>query len=81
MTPDVIKQIKKDQVYAMKEEHLKNERMVGRLKQLGENEYEVKTMYGRTWIPRYGEMKAKILEKHTNPDILLTQAVRKCSKT
>jgi hypothetical protein len=31
MTPDVLKKIKEDQVEAMKEEHLKNERMVGRL--------------------------------------------------
>jgi hypothetical protein len=47
MTPDVMKQIKEDQLEAMKEEHLKNERMVGRLEQLSENEYWVKTRYGR----------------------------------
>jgi hypothetical protein len=37
--------------------------MAGRLYQVGENEYGVKTMYGRIWIPRYGNMKIKILDE------------------
>jgi hypothetical protein len=37
--------------------------MFERLEQLGENEYGVKTMYGRIWIPRYGNMKIKILDE------------------
>jgi hypothetical protein len=63
MAPDVMKQIKEYQLRAMKEEHLENERMVGQLEQLSENEYGVKTMHGRIWIPRYGEVKAKILDE------------------
>jgi hypothetical protein len=51
MTPDIMKLIKEDQDMAMNEEHLRNERMVGRPEQLSENEYGVQTMYSRIWIP------------------------------
>jgi hypothetical protein len=40
-----------------------NERTVGRLEQLKENEYGVKTMYKRIWVPGYAEIKIKILDE------------------
>jgi hypothetical protein len=63
MTSDIMKLIQEDQTEAMKEEHQRNERMLDRLEQLGENEYGVKTMYGQIWIPRYRGIKGKILNE------------------
>jgi hypothetical protein len=63
MMSDVMTQIKSDQAQALKEEQLKKERMVWNVDQLRVNEYGVKTIYGRIWISRYGDMKIKILNE------------------
>jgi hypothetical protein len=63
VTPDIMRRIKEDQEEAMKERNLKNERMLNQLLFLEENEHGVKIRYGRMWIPRYGNLKSKILDE------------------
>jgi hypothetical protein len=63
MKPDVMKQINDAQVKALKEDQVMNERMKGQEKELVMDAREVLTRFGSIWIPRYGDLKERIMDE------------------
>ncbi|KAI3744946.1 hypothetical protein L1987_58044 [Smallanthus sonchifolius] len=63
ITPDFMSQLRDAQIEALKGENIKKERIVDQEKFLEENEYKVKTRFGRMWMPRSGEFRLKILDE------------------
>jgi hypothetical protein len=63
MTPEVMKQINDAQVEALKEDQVKNERIKGQEKELVMDARGVLTRFGRIWIPRYGDLKDRIMDE------------------
>jgi transposase InsO family protein len=61
ITPDLLTLIRDVQIEALKEANIKKERMVG--KDLEENEYGVKTMLNRIWVPLLGDYREKVLDE------------------
>ncbi|XP_076892254.1 uncharacterized protein LOC143543926 [Bidens hawaiensis] len=55
--------IKEAQTEALKEENLKQERIVGHVKDLNENKNGVKIRYGRIWIPNTCDVKILLLDE------------------
>ncbi|KAI3704136.1 hypothetical protein L1987_74350 [Smallanthus sonchifolius] len=62
VTPDVMREIEKDQDEVLKEENTKKERMVRQLDKLEYNTVGVRTRFGPVWIPMGGELRTKILD-------------------
>ncbi|KAI3825313.1 hypothetical protein L1987_06795 [Smallanthus sonchifolius] len=69
ITPDLMSEISKAQDEALLERNIKWERIVGQQGNLDENAYGVRTRFGRMWIPKVGELRAKILDEAHNPGI------------
>ncbi|KAI3762516.1 hypothetical protein L1987_52946 [Smallanthus sonchifolius] len=63
ITPDLMGEIAKAQDEALLERNVKRERIVGQQGNLDANAYGVRTRFGRMWIPRIGELRAKILDE------------------
>ncbi|XP_076950265.1 uncharacterized protein LOC143623184 [Bidens hawaiensis] len=63
VTSNLFEKIKAAQTEALKEENVKQERIVGHVKYLNENENGVKTRYGRIWIPNTCDVKILLLEE------------------
>ncbi|KAK1424176.1 hypothetical protein QVD17_19496 [Tagetes erecta] len=63
ITPGVMEEIRRAQVEALKGDQIKAERMVGKEIELTENTYGVKTIYGKLWVPRSGELRKGILDE------------------
>ncbi|KAI3797402.1 hypothetical protein L1987_32659 [Smallanthus sonchifolius] len=61
--PDLMNEISKAQDEALLERNIKRERIVGQQGNLDANVYGVRTRFGRMWIPKIGELRAKILEE------------------
>ncbi|KAD4585810.1 hypothetical protein E3N88_23411 [Mikania micrantha] len=55
--------IREAQVEALREENVCSERIFGQVKSLEENDYGVKTRFGRMWVPRGGDIRKKILDE------------------
>ncbi|KAI3821810.1 hypothetical protein L1987_09383 [Smallanthus sonchifolius] len=64
INPEFMSQPRDAQIEALKGENVKIERMTGQARFLAENEYEIKTRFGRImWIPRASEFRVKILDE------------------
>ncbi|KAI3776234.1 hypothetical protein L1987_46007 [Smallanthus sonchifolius] len=63
VTSDMMREIKRAQDEALKEENIKKERMVGQQDKLEYNTLGVRTHFGRVWIPMSGELRTKILDE------------------
>ncbi|KAI3686378.1 hypothetical protein L1987_80053 [Smallanthus sonchifolius] len=63
ITPDLMGEITKAQDEALLERNVKRERIVGQQGNLDTNAYGVQTRFGRMWIPKIGELRAKILDE------------------
>ncbi|KAI3821411.1 hypothetical protein L1987_08979 [Smallanthus sonchifolius] len=63
ITPDLMDEISKAQDEALLERNVKRERIVGQQGNLDANAYGVRTRFGRMWIPKIGELRAKILDE------------------
>ncbi|KAI3810835.1 hypothetical protein L1987_20458 [Smallanthus sonchifolius] len=63
ITPDLMGEITKAQDEALLERNVKRERIVGQQGNLSANTYGVRTRFGRMWIPKIGELRAKILDE------------------
>ncbi|KAI3821399.1 hypothetical protein L1987_08966 [Smallanthus sonchifolius] len=63
ITPDLMSEISKAQDEALLEGNIKRERIVGQQGNLDANAYGVQTRFGRMWIPKIGELRAKILDE------------------
>ncbi|KAI3762710.1 hypothetical protein L1987_53151 [Smallanthus sonchifolius] len=63
ITPDLMNEISKAQDEALLERNIKRERIVGQQGNLDTNAYGVRTRFCRMWIPKIGELRAKILDK------------------
>ncbi|KAK1414758.1 hypothetical protein QVD17_30513 [Tagetes erecta] len=63
ITPGVMEEIRRAQVEALKEDQIKAERMIGKEIELTENTYGVKTIYGKIWVPRFGEIRKGVLDE------------------
>ncbi|KAI3773911.1 hypothetical protein L1987_48450 [Smallanthus sonchifolius] len=63
ITPDLLSEISKAQDEALSERNIKRERIVGQQGNLDANAYGVRTRFGRMWIPKIGELRAKILDE------------------
>ncbi|KAI3811610.1 hypothetical protein L1987_21336 [Smallanthus sonchifolius] len=61
ITQDRMTEIAKVQGEALLERNVKRERIIGQQEKLGTNVYEVQTRFDRMWIPKIGELRAKIL--------------------
>ncbi|KAD2805327.1 hypothetical protein E3N88_38704 [Mikania micrantha] len=63
ITLNFLDQLKEAQVEALREENVCIERIFGQVKSLEENDYGVKTRFGRMWVPRGGDIRKKILDE------------------
>ncbi|KAI3811062.1 hypothetical protein L1987_20778 [Smallanthus sonchifolius] len=63
ITPDLMSEISKAQDEALLEGNIKRERIVGQQGNLDANAYGVRTRFGRMWIPKIGQLRAKILDE------------------
>ncbi|KAI3801952.1 hypothetical protein L1987_30071 [Smallanthus sonchifolius] len=63
ITPDLMSEISKAQDEALSERNIKRERIVGQQGNLDANAYGVRTRFCRMWIPKIGELRAKILDE------------------
>ncbi|KAI3773906.1 hypothetical protein L1987_48445 [Smallanthus sonchifolius] len=63
ITPDLMGEISKAQDEALLERNIKRERIVGQQGNLDANAHGVRTRFGRMWIPKIGELRAKILDE------------------
>ncbi|KAI3802113.1 hypothetical protein L1987_30238 [Smallanthus sonchifolius] len=63
ITPDLMSEISKAQDEALLEGNIKRERIVGQQGNLDANAYGVRIRLGRMWIPKIGELRAKILDE------------------
>ncbi|KAK1429741.1 hypothetical protein QVD17_11959 [Tagetes erecta] len=63
ITPGVMEEIRRAQVEALNEDQIKAERMIGKEIELTENTYGVKTIYGKIWVPRFGEIRKGVLDE------------------
>ncbi|KAI3821512.1 hypothetical protein L1987_09080 [Smallanthus sonchifolius] len=63
ITPDLMSEISKAQDEALLERNIKRERIIGPQGNLDANAYGVRTRFGRMWIPKIGELRAKILDE------------------
>ncbi|KAK1415049.1 hypothetical protein QVD17_30819 [Tagetes erecta] len=63
ITPGVMEEIRRAQVEALKEDQIKAERMVTKEIELTENTCGVKTIYGKIWVPRFGEIQKGVLDE------------------
>ncbi|KAI3676149.1 hypothetical protein L1987_85749 [Smallanthus sonchifolius] len=63
ITPDLMSEISKAQDEALSERNIKRERIVEQQGNLDANAYGVRTRFGRMWIPKIGELRAKILDE------------------
>ncbi|KAI3776510.1 hypothetical protein L1987_46295 [Smallanthus sonchifolius] len=63
ITPDLMSEISKAKDEALLERNIRRERIVGQQGNLDTNAYGVRTRFGRMWIPKIGELRAKILDK------------------
>ncbi|KAI3822130.1 hypothetical protein L1987_09711 [Smallanthus sonchifolius] len=63
ITPDFMTELEKAQTEALKEESINKERMVGQQIKLEINTHGVRTRCGRMWVPKGGELRAKVLDE------------------
>nr|APU93382.1 putative gag-pol polyprotein [Marshallia obovata] len=63
VTPDFLTQLRDLQLEALKENNIKKERMVGQAANLIENSQELKTNFGRVWVPSKGSLREKIFDE------------------
>ncbi|KAI3796222.1 hypothetical protein L1987_38888 [Smallanthus sonchifolius] len=63
ITPDFMTELEAAQKEALKEENIKKERMVGQQTKLELNTHGVRTRCGRMWVPKGGELRAKVLDE------------------
>ncbi|KAD4585520.1 hypothetical protein E3N88_23121 [Mikania micrantha] len=63
ITSDFLNQLKDAQQEALKEENVMSERIYGLITKLDENEFGIKTRYGRMWVPQYGNIRSRILDE------------------
>ncbi|KAI3744238.1 hypothetical protein L1987_57315 [Smallanthus sonchifolius] len=61
--PDLMNGITKAQDEALLERNVKRERILGQQTNLETNAYGVRNRFGQMWIPKIGELKAKILDE------------------
>ncbi|KAI3813749.1 hypothetical protein L1987_18481 [Smallanthus sonchifolius] len=61
--PGLMSEISKAQDEALSERNIKRERIVRQQGNLDANAYGVRTRFGRMWIPKIGELRAKILDE------------------
>ncbi|KAD3068885.1 hypothetical protein E3N88_36765 [Mikania micrantha] len=63
ITPDFLNELKQAQQEGLKEENVGFERVFGQVKNLEDNDHGIKLRFGRMWVPRNGDIRARILDE------------------
>ncbi|KAD5318253.1 hypothetical protein E3N88_18199 [Mikania micrantha] len=63
ITPDFLNELKQAQQEGLKEKNVGFERVFGQVKNLEDNDHGIKLRFGRMWVPRNGDIRARILDE------------------